>query len=137
MTEYQNGVGYPADTEKNFEAILCGFQDFCVDHPSDKHYLVSRIGKNLSVALLWNTDNKHSLYAMIYDKEKDTRLYTVNLKDVPDLGNNNVSQKIIKNLPKMCQFTEHCLESQKEQDMWMLNDLQKYANAIDELDFDY
>ena len=133
---YNNKNDYPFDMEENLDNIINKFIEFCNNNVADKHYMVSKIGQQKSLALLWNVTNKKNPYIMIYDENTDTRLYSVLLNNVSELRNEN-AVKIIKYIPEMCKFSERMIEKQQSKDIWILDDLQAFADAIDKYNMDY
>ena len=74
---------------------------------------------------------------MIYNFVTDSRIYSVNIKDISKTFDIDATQKIINSTPKICKFTETMLDKQLSKDIWMLDDLQKFADAIDGYNLDY
>ena len=131
LEEYAANTGIAYAVDKNLDLLINGFKECCQSSPEDRHYLHHAISKTISLVLLWNQNNKYNLYMMLYDKQNDRRVLGIHIEDVPNLYNQKKVERMMQILPEMCKFSEHILSLQNTKDIWMLNDLQNFADSID------
>lgn len=132
--EYQSNNGNSIIFEQNINNLIESFYYYCEKNKFTKQYLIHGVNKDTTITLLWNIKNVNKLYLMFYNNNKDNRMYSVNINDIPNLYNEEKFNKIIKSLPNMCKFSQTILERQLSKNIWMLDDLQKFADNIDKYD---
>lgn len=129
LEDYNNQIGNATESEINLRNIIHAFEQDSIN--KEKNYMICKLGDSHTLALLWNNDNKHSSYMMIYNFKTDSRIYSVDIADIPDSFENDIIKKIIEKTPQICKFTGTMLNKQNSKDIWMLDDLQKFADSID------
>lgn len=134
LADYNNGIGNSINAESNIQNIIKSFETNSLN--KDKSYMICKLNDPYSIALLKNEKNKHNCYMLIYNYKTDKRVYSVDINDIPDTFNIDIVQKIINKTPQICKFTETMINKQEAKDIWMLDDLQNFADAIDAYDFD-
>ena len=129
LDDYNNQIGNATTSEINLRKIVHSFEQD--SHNKEKNYMICKLGDSHTLALLWNSNNMHSSYMMIYNFKTDKRIYSVEIADIPDSFENDIIEKIVQKTPQICKFTGTMLDKQSSKDIWMLDDLQKFADSID------
>ncbi len=135
LQDYENGIGNATASESNIRSIVSAFEKD--SEMKQKNYMICKIDKPYSIALLHNENNKYDSYMMIYNYLTDFRVYSVNISDIPTTANSDRVAYIARNTPRMCSFYETKLNKKESKEIWMLDDLQRFADAVDEYNIDY
>ncbi len=138
--EFRIHAGNPYLIHNNLIAIANEFAHYCEMHNSDKEYLILKIGPKATLGFVWNSSNHNNPYIMIYDRtvEKDDnieyaskmRMYSIKLTEVPILTQTTIAHHFHCALPAMIKFSQNIMK-QNPLDIWMLKDLQNFADTID------